>query len=51
MQSDAAHWDRLQELFHLIEKTPKTDRDQVLQRECPDPILRERVLTLVRAAE
>jgi serine/threonine protein kinase len=51
MQSDAARWDRLQALFHLVEGVPEEDRGRILAGACDDPDLRERVLTLLRAAE
>jgi len=34
MINDTEHWEQLQELFHLAEKTPPQDRERVLAEHC-----------------
>jgi len=51
VRSDQETWDRLQELFHLAEAAPDSERERVLERACPDPDLRERVRALLRGSE
>jgi len=51
MKPDQQTWDRLQELFHLIDSTPEAERDRVLNAACPDPDLRARVTAILRGAK
>jgi serine/threonine-protein kinase len=50
MSSDAAGWERLQDLFHLIDAAPEADRERLLMAECPDPEVRSRVWAIHRAS-
>ncbi|HEY2859643.1 MAG TPA: serine/threonine-protein kinase [Terracidiphilus sp.] len=50
MPQDAAQWDTIQTLFHLMEETPDSERTQVLSERCHDPELRRRVMSMVRGA-
>jgi serine/threonine protein kinase/tetratricopeptide (TPR) repeat protein len=50
MTPDSEHWEQLQELFHLAEVTREDDRERVLTERCPDPRLRERVMSIFRGA-
>ncbi len=50
MGLDTENWERLQTLFHLIEKTSGPDRERMLNELCPDPELRQRVRTMVQGA-
>ena len=47
--SDRAHWDRLQELFHLAEGAPPEDRERTLIDAGAGAEVRARVLKLLRA--
>jgi eukaryotic-like serine/threonine-protein kinase len=51
MIPDAEHWDRLQELFHLLSDTPPADRDRILNESGAAPELCSRVRALLRAGE
>lgn len=50
MIQDANNWELLQELFHLAEATPETDRERVLEARCPDEELRKRALRIFMAS-
>src|SRR3984885_15147183 len=50
MTPDSEHWEQLQELFHLAEVTRDEDRERVLTEKCPDPRLRQRVMSIFRSA-
>src|SRR3984957_11445919 len=49
MTPDRTQWERLQELFHLLEAVPEADRDQALIKAGAEPELRARVLKILRA--
>lgn len=48
--SDSAHWEQIQHLFHLADSTPESERETVLAAACPDPELRRRALALYHAS-
>jgi len=50
MTQDAENWELLQELFHLAEITPESDRERVLAEKCPDENLRRRALKIFTAS-
>jgi eukaryotic-like serine/threonine-protein kinase len=50
MTKDADNWQMLQDLFHLAETTPETDRERVLTERCPDEKLRRRAMNIFEAA-
>jgi serine/threonine protein kinase/tetratricopeptide (TPR) repeat protein len=50
MTRDAANWQLLQDLFHLAEVTPASDRERVLTQRCPDENLRRRAMSIFDAA-
>jgi serine/threonine-protein kinase len=50
MSQDAAQWELLQKLFHLMEETPDAERSAVLEKHCDDSELRRRVMSMVRGA-
>jgi serine/threonine protein kinase/tetratricopeptide (TPR) repeat protein len=50
MSTDAEHWEQLQALFYLAEKTPETEIDALLLETCPDAELRRRAGALIRAS-
>ena len=50
MTLESENWQLLQELFHLAEATPESDRERLLAERCPDPRLCRRALDLVTAA-
>jgi eukaryotic-like serine/threonine-protein kinase len=50
MPQDSENWTLLQTLFDLVERTPETDRERVLEEHCADPELRRRVLTILHGA-
>jgi len=41
-------YQRVSELAYVVSKLPEAERDEFLQRECPDAAMREEVLELVR---
>lgn len=47
MAEDTEYWERLQMLFHVVEKTPEPDRERMLNALCPDLELRQRVTTML----
>lgn len=47
MSQDAANWETLQTLFHLVEQTPPEERERVLGDHCSDPKLRRRVMAMI----
>ncbi len=49
MTPDGAEWDRLQELFHLMDSVPEVDRERQLIESGADSELRSRVLSMLRA--
>lgn len=51
MHDNAATWEILQTLFHLVEETPAMERERVLQAHCSDPEMRTRVMAMVRGME
>jgi serine/threonine-protein kinase len=51
MKPDQQTWNRLQELFHLVDSTPEADRDRVLREACPDSELRTRVMAIVHGGK
>ena len=51
MIEDADHWDELQELFHLAERTAPENRERALAERCADPELRHRALSICLSAE
>jgi len=40
-------WDEVQRLFELVAELPPDQRDLHLERECPDPVLRQEVISLL----
>jgi serine/threonine-protein kinase len=48
MPDNAATWETLQTLFHLVEQTAPPDRKQVLSAHCNDPEMCQRVMAMVR---
>ena len=48
MPEDAANWEALQTLFHLVEETPPSDRERVLREHCSDAQLRRRVMAMMK---
>ncbi len=51
MTPDAAHWDELQTLFHLLEGVSSQDRERRLNEACADAEVRSRVLAILAASE
>jgi serine/threonine protein kinase len=51
MTQDAANWETLQTLFHLVEETPPPDRERILEEHCSDPDLRHRVMAMVNGVD
>lgn len=51
MTLESENWQLLQELFHLAEATPASDRERILAEKCPDELLCQRALALVTAAQ
>jgi tetratricopeptide (TPR) repeat protein len=47
---DADNWEQLQALFDLLEATPEENRERVLAETCPDAGLRQRAMSIFRAA-
>jgi serine/threonine-protein kinase len=50
MSSDAAGWEQLQDLFHLIDAAPAADRERLLLAACDDAEMRDRVWAIHRAS-
>ncbi len=50
LQTDAANWALLQELYHLLEQTPVEEQSAALDRATLDPVLRTRVLSLLASS-
>lgn len=50
LRIDAANWLRMEELYHLLDKTPLEDQTSVLDEATNDPILRARMLSLLAAS-
>src|ERR1700742_4451691 len=51
MPQDAANWEILQSLFHLVEEAPEADRKRILEENCDDAGLRDRVMAMVGALD
>src|ERR1700678_1200243 len=47
---DAENWEQLQALFDLLDATPEESRERVLAENCPDAELRQRAMSIFRAA-
>jgi serine/threonine-protein kinase len=50
MTPDSENWEQLQTLFHLAEKTPQDELEELLLKSCEDAELRQRVLALIKAS-
>jgi serine/threonine protein kinase len=48
--NDTEQWERLQQLFHLLEQTAEADRVRVLDEQCPEQQLRQRILAMIEGA-
>ena len=51
MPEPAQEFERLQELFELVVDLPPEDRERVLEQNCGDPDLRQRVATILAGAD
>lgn len=51
MPENAATWEILQTLFHLVEEALPQDRARILDAHCSDPALRNRVMAMVSGVE
>ena len=50
MPDNAATWEILQTLFHLVEEAPAEARQRILEEHCSDAELRRRVMAMVQGA-
>jgi hypothetical protein len=50
MTYEADNWQLLQDLFHLAEITPESDRERVLAERCPDHTLCQRAMDILNAS-
>jgi eukaryotic-like serine/threonine-protein kinase len=51
MTQDAENWEQLQALFFLVESVPESERERLLEEQCPDAGIRQRVMEILKASQ